>query len=194
MKEQTPLFDVIRSQDLDPDKFEEQKQLLLNANWNHEKWKEEVIEDLDILFKIVQCKYRINKLLEEEDIFSIVEFLEENYYNQDELLKRINNILRFLFIPLYYRNDKEYTPHIPQEFWSTPLGKIIISCLSANDDILLSSTEAGQILNYKRQNMSVLANEGKLPVKRVGGNLVFRLFDVLTYKKKLINSKISNGD
>jgi hypothetical protein len=32
--------------------------------------------------------------------------------------------------------------------------------------------------------MNVLAKEGKLPAKRVGGNLVFRLFDVLTYKKQ----------
>ena len=115
---------------------------------------------------------------------SIVKFLEQNYYNQEELLKRADNILKFMFVPLYYRDDKEYIPNIPQGVLVFSTGKLIISCLSANDDILLSTTEAGKILDYKRQNMNVLAKEGKLPAKRVGGNLVFRLFDVLTYKKQ----------
>ena len=139
---------------------------------------------MEVLFKIAKCKHQLNDLLEKEELLSIVKFLEENYYNRQELLKRVDNILKFMFVPLYYRDDKDYVPDIPQEFWSTTLGKLIISCLSANDDILLSSTEAGEILNYKRQNINVLARKGRLPAKRVGGNFVFRLLDVLTYKKK----------
>jgi len=182
---QRPLFDIIKNQDFSQKELERQKQKILTSDRLYEEKKKEVINDLEALFKITQCKYQLSNLLENENIFNIVRFLEKSYYNQEELLRMTNNVLRFMFVPLYYKDDENYAPQIPQEFWSTPLGKIIISCLSANDDILLSSTEAGLILNYKRQNMSVLANEGKIPYKRVGGNLVFRLLDVLTYKEKM---------
>ena len=184
MNRRIPLFDVISNDDLTCEKLEEIKQIILHSSWDRDNHKHKVISDLDVLFKIAKCKHDFNDMLENEDLMSIVKFLEQNYYNQEELLKRADNILKFMFVPLYYRDDKEYIPNIPQEFWSSALGKLIISCLSANDDILLSTTEAGKILDYKRQNMNVMAKEGKLPAKRVGGNLVFRLFDVLTYKKQ----------
>ncbi|HOA80612.1 MAG TPA: helix-turn-helix domain-containing protein [Defluviitaleaceae bacterium] len=184
MKTRLPLFGVINNEDLSPDKLEKEKQKVLNLNWDHDNRRKQVADDLEVLFKIVKCKYQLDDLLEKEELSHIVSFLEQNYYNQEELLKRVDNILKFMFVPLYYRNDEDYVPYIPQEFWSTTLGKVIISCLSANDDILLSSTETGQILNYKRQNINVLAKKGKLPAKKVGNNFVFRLFDVLTYKRR----------
>jgi hypothetical protein len=184
MKTRLPLFGVISNEDLSPDKLEEEKQKVLNLNWDHDNRKKQVADDLEVLFKIVKCKYQLDDLLEKEELSHIISFLEQNYYNQEELLKRVDNILKFMFVPLYYRDNENYVPYISQKFWSTTLGKVIISCLSANDDVLLSSTETGQILNYKRQNINVLAKKGKLPAKRVGNNFVFRLFDVLTYKKR----------
>lgn len=166
------------------DKLEEEKEKVLNLSWDQDNQHQQIANDIEVFFKIVKCKYELNDLLKTEDLTNIIKFLEDNYYNQEELLRRADNILKFIFVPLYYRNDKEYVPNIPQEFWSTVLGKVIISCLSANDDILLSSTEASIILNYKRQNVNVLARKGKLPAKRVGSNYVFRLLDILTYKKK----------
>lgn len=177
------LFDVIRNDDLSPENLERQRKLILNASCNNEKLKKQIIEDLEILFKIAQCKYTVGEMLKTQSIFDIVAFLESNYYNRDILTEKANNVLRFMFTPLYYK-DEEYELVIAQEFWITPLGKLIVSCLTMGDDILISTTEAGEILGYKRQHMRNLAVKGKLTAIKIGGgNQIFKLMDVLTYKK-----------
>ena len=125
MNRRIPLFDVISNDDLTCEKLEEIKQIILNSSWDRDNHKHKVISDLDVLFKIAKCKHDFNDMLENEDLMSIVKFLEQNYYNQEELLKRADNILKFMFVPLYYRDDKEYIPNIPQEFWSSALANLL---------------------------------------------------------------------
>lgn len=154
------------------------------ASTTNDEQKQQAIRDLETLQKIAQCKYAVSDLLKEESIFDIVAFLESTYYNRQSLQECCDRLLRFLFTPFYYEQDAEHQPQVPQAFWTTPLGKLIVSSLSANDDILVSAAEAGAILGYKRQNMRVLVGNDKLVAKKVGGNLVFKLLDVLSYKQE----------
>jgi excisionase family DNA binding protein len=178
------LFDVITDEDFAEDKYLVQRENIRKSVSCNNEQLEELLNNMDDLYKIVRYKHSLSTQLQKESIHSIVVFLEEHYYNHKKLVNKANNILRCLFIPVYYKDKEEYVPCIPQDFWVTMLGKMIISSLSTNDDILLSTSEVCDIIGCKRQNINAMVKNGKLPARKVGGNLVFRLMDVLDYKNK----------
>lgn len=174
-------INIIDNKDLDLSDIERYKEIISKTSFSN-KEKEESINCLETIYKIADYKKGFvpgdNKNLQDA-----IDFLESNYYNKNCLTKMVDRVLKTMFTPPYYQG-KKHVPFIPYEFWSSNLGKIILSCLCVSGDLLVSTSEAATILGYSRQNMNILAREKKIPSRRSGNFIVFNLFDILSYKYK----------